>query len=153
MILIQRTDSSDSHFIALTDRLNEFLAVLNGEKHAFYSQYNRQDSLSTVVVAFRDDEPIGCGAFRSVDHETVEIKRMFVSPDVRGNGFGAQVLRELEIWAAEHGYSKAILETSRRLEPAVRLYSRSEYAVIPNYGPYVDVTDSVCMAKRLSQKQ
>jgi len=74
---------------------------------------------------------------------------MFVLPDIRGKGVAQSILAELESWAAELGYLTAVLETSKRLEPAVNLYKKSGYAFIPNYGAYVDVEDSVCMQKSL----
>ncbi|MGV3617434.1 MAG: GNAT family N-acetyltransferase [Fimbriimonas sp.] len=146
---IRRTDSDHPDFIRLYGKLTEFLAVLNGDQDTFYAQFNRVDGLPTVVLAYQEDIPIGCGAFRANGDGTVEIKRMYVEPAARGQGAGAAVLRELEVWATELGYAKAILETSRRLESAVRLYRRGGYEEIPNYGPYVDVADSVCFAKRL----
>jgi len=74
---------------------------------------------------------------------------MFVDPEARGQGIAAAILADLEAWATELGYQTAILETSKRLEPAVRLYLRSGYEVIPNYEPYVGIDDSVCMGKEL----
>lgn len=142
-----RTDSNHPDFLALCRQLDEFLAGLNGDRHAFYAQFNGTNALGTVVVAYGTTGPTGIGAFRAFDEDTVEIKRMFVAPELRGHGIGGFILAELEEWAAESGYGKSVLETSRRLEPAVNLYHRSGYSVIPNYGPYVDVEDSVCMAK------
>ena len=146
---IRRTDSNDADFLALVDRLNAFLADLNGEMDAFYAPNNVIDYLGTVVVAYGDDGPIGIGAYRAVDSSTVEVKRMFVEPDVRGRGTGAAILTELERWAIESGYQRAILETSRRLDSALSLYRRFGYLPIPNYEPYEDAEDSVCFRKDL----
>lgn len=146
---LRRTNSDDPDFVLLEGRLNEFLAVLNGEQDAFYAHLNRTDSLGTVVVAYGEEGPMGIGAFRPVDGDTVEIKRMFVEPFGRGRGTGASILAELEMWAAELEFARAILETSRRLTPAVGLYRRSGYTTIPNYGAYAGVEDSVCMEKPL----
>lgn len=148
-VQILRTDSSNPDFAALQRRLDEFLAVLNGDQDAFYAQHNKTNALPTVVVAYGEAGPVGIGAFRPIDDEAVEIKRMFVDPASRGTGAGEAILAELESWAKEAGYAKAVLETSKRLEPAIRLYTRTGYAVIPNYGPYVHVEDSVCMAKTM----
>ncbi len=151
MLRIQRTHADDPDFVALIEKLNAFLAVLNGEEHAFYSQFSLRDSLPYVVVAHLNDEPVGCGAFRP-NEMGAEIKRMFVNPSARGRGVGAAVLAELEKWASESGHTRAVLETSKRLEPAVALYQKAGYSVIQNYGPYVDVADSVCMEKDLPNR-
>lgn len=151
-IRIRRTSATDPEFVHLVGSLDAFLAELNGEQHSFYSQHNRSESLAGVLVASRDGEPVGCGAFRRLDEAAAEIKRMFVLPAERGAGIGRTILDSLEADAVEAGCSYARLETSKRLEAAVRLYSTSGYAVIPNYGPYAGVEDSVCMEKDLRDR-
>lgn len=145
-MVLKRTTSDDPDFRGLAARLTVFLAELNGEANDFYIQHNKSDGIPTVVVAYIDAQPVGCGAFRTVNDDVVEIKRMFVDPTLRGKGVGASILSELEVWASEMGATRAILETSRRLEPAVRLYQRS-YDRIDNYEPYVGIEDSVCFEK------
>jgi putative acetyltransferase len=148
-IRVRRTTSDDPEFLTLERALTEFLAELNGEKNSYYAQHNKAASLSNAVVAYADEQRVGCGGFRPVEDGGVEIKRMFVSPEVRSGGIGGAILRELEEWARELGYSRSMLETSKRLGSAVRLYEKSGYSVIPNYGPYVGVGDSVCMEREL----
>lgn len=150
MLEITRTDSDHPDFGPLVARLNAFLAEHNGEANTFYAQHNPTDGLPNVVLAHLDARPVGCGAFRRMDDGLVEIKRMFVDEASRGRGVAALILQALEAWAAELGATTAILETSVRLLPAVRLYQRSNYKIIPNYPPYVGVADSVCMEKPLS---
>ena len=48
------------------------------------------------VIARQGNRTIGCGGLRPVDKECVEIKRMFVRPDVRRRGGARQILRHLE---------------------------------------------------------
>lgn len=141
------TDASD--FVALVQKLDRLLTELNGPSDPFYSQHNRIETPQCAVVASLRGAPVGCGAFRAVDEDTVEIKRMFVEADSRGNGVGAAILAELEAWAAELGHTHAVLETSKRLTPAVKLYTRAGFVRIDNYGPYVGVDDSVCFRKTL----
>lgn len=150
MLRIERTESHHPDFEALASRLSQFLSVLNGDADDFYAAKNRVDGLPTVVVAYYNEAPVGCGAIREIDDHCVEIKRMFVDPAVRNHGIGKAILKELETWATELGFTSAVLETSRRLEPAISLYSRTGYFTIPNYGAYVDVADSVCMQKALA---
>lgn len=150
MVQIRRTTSDDPGFNLLIAKLTRMLAELNGEKDSFYVQHNHVEGVPTVVVAYVESVPVGCGAFRAIGRGQVEIKRMFVEPEYRGRGIAKLVLAELESWASELGAEKAVLETSRRLEPAVALYRRSGYRFIPNYEPYVDVEDSVCMERTLA---
>ncbi len=125
------------------------MAKINGEKDAFYSQFNQSNTIPNVVVAYVEGRPVGCGAHRPVDDHASEIKRMYVDPELRGSGIGKAILAELESWVSEQGFAKAVLETSKRLDTAVGLYAKAGYQVIPNYGPYVDAPDSVCMEKLL----
>jgi GNAT superfamily N-acetyltransferase len=74
---------------------------------------------------------------------------MFVLPEYRGKGIAGAVLAELETWAADLGYARCILETGQMQPEAIRLYLKSGYAIIPNYGQYAGVENSVCMEKIL----
>lgn len=135
--------------MALAAELTVLLAELNGEAQAFYGPLNNVAHVPHAILANADGRPIACGAFRLVDADIVEIKRMFVSPEWRGRGISKRVLAELETWAKEIGRQTAILETSKRLEAANQLYRKAGYNIIPNYGAYVDAPDSVCMKKQL----
>jgi ribosomal protein S18 acetylase RimI-like enzyme len=59
----------------------------------------------------------------------------------------------LENRAREQGYTALILETNGLLVPAMKLYESLGYMVIPNYGPYKDMPESVCMGKDLTKNQ
>jgi len=148
---IRRTDSADPHFQALVHQLDSYLTGINGEAHGFYSQYNKPQGLKHCVVAYLSDTPVGCGAFRPFPNEPiVEIKRMFVLPEARRSGVARAIVDALSSWAKEEGYERARLETSRRMEPAVTLYKSSGFEVIPNYGQYKDVEDSICMERQIN---
>ena len=149
MFLIQRTDSDNIYFRELVAMLDKFLAERDGQDHAFYAQFNKLESIKNAVVCFDDDEPVGCGAFKQYDETTVEIKRMFVKPSYRAKGAATKVLQELEKWAIENNFSSAILETVKNQPEAVALYRKNGYTIIPNFGQYKDVENSICMHKIL----
>ena len=69
--------------------------------------------------------------------------------EYRGNQIGRQLMESLEQLARDKGYSYLILESGEPLVAAMRLYRSLGYAVIPNYGQYVNMADSVCMKKKL----
>ncbi|MFN8283165.1 MAG: GNAT family N-acetyltransferase [Chitinophagales bacterium] len=144
---IKRTNSNDKDFQSLVRQLDAYLAIIDGEEHSFYAQYNKIDMLQHVVIVYHDEIAVGCGAFKHYDDESVEVKRMFVLPEFRGKGVAAAVLNELEIWAAESGYHYTVLETGKRQIEAVKFYQKSGYTVIPNYGQYENMENSVCMKK------
>jgi len=104
------------------------------------------------VVAWLNDEAVGCGAWRSLapsEPAVAEIKRMFVEPAVRGRGVSRAILKELEALARADGYSVVRLETGLRQPPALRLYETSGYRRIEPYGRYRDDPLSVCFEKTL----
>ncbi|MBS2097749.1 GNAT family N-acetyltransferase [Carboxylicivirga linearis] len=146
---IKRTHAEDPDFIELVRLLDADLAKRDGDEHAFYAQYNKIDNLKYVVVIVDKDKPISCGAIKHYDEISMELKRMFTLPTVRGKGVASLVLQELEIWTTQLGYSRCILETGIRQPEAIALYNKNGYSLIPNYGPYINVEDSRCFMKEV----
>lgn len=151
MLRLARTTSENADFRSLVQLLDQDLAERDGAEHSYYAQFNTIATLQHVVVAYQADEPVGCGAFKPFGVDAVEVKRMFVQPARRGQSVAQAVLAELEKWAGELGYASCVLETGKRQPEAIRLYERSGYAHIPNYGQYVGIENSVCMQKYLEQ--
>ena len=149
MITFLRTNSDNADFRSLVVLLDQDLAIRDGEDHAFYDQFNKIVNIQHVVVCYDDTKPIACGAFKAYDADTVEIKRMFVVPELRGHGLGGKVLKELELWALEEGFAACVLETGKKQPEAIALYTRSGYNITPNYGQYENVANSVCMKKEI----
>lgn len=150
MIHCTRTDSGNEDFRALVRLLDRELAERDGADHAFFAQFNKIDHIAHVVLAVDGDGlAVGCGALKAYTPGVVEVKRMFVPPDLRGRGIASRVLAALEEWARELGYPRCILETGERQPEAIALYRKNGYRVIPNYGQYAEVTTSVCFEKAL----
>lgn len=150
MFKISRTNSSNPDFIALVKRLDAYLAITDGEDHAFYNQFNKIDKINHVVVFYENDSAIACGAIKQVEtFATWEIKRMFVSDDMRGKGVASLLLKELELWAKELQVERLILETGKRQVEAVALYQKNSYTITENFGQYVGVENSICFEKLL----
>lgn len=149
MITLHRTDSTNIDFIELVGALDAELALRDGGEHSFYAQFNTIDKIRYVVVAYEDEQAVGCGAIKEFTPGVMEVKRMYTLPVYRGKGIAAKVLVELERWAAELDYEKCVLETGKRQPEAIALYEKSSYRVIPNYGQYVGVENSVCFEKKV----
>ncbi|MDO3427229.1 GNAT family N-acetyltransferase [Chryseobacterium sp. APV1] len=146
---IKRTDSSNKDFQNLVQLLDADLAIRNGEDHAFYDQFNKINMIKNCIVIYMDGIPAACGAFKKFDEETVEIKRMYTNPDFRKKGLATTTVKELEIWAKELNYTKAVLESSLEQNEALSVYEKSGYTRIPNYGQYIGIDKSVCYEKVL----
>src|SRR6056297_1435122 len=142
-----RTDSSNIDFIALVALLDADLALRDGEENVFYAQFNGMATLKHCVVSYENDIPVGCGALKPFDDTSMEIKRMNVAMDSRGKGIASLLLKELEKWVKELGYSAIVLETGLRQPEAISLYGKNKYQCIPNYPPYEQMANSVCFRK------
>lgn len=149
VITLKRTDNYHPDFKRLIALLDEYLSMRNGEEHAFYAPNNKLDHLNTAIIAYEGNLAVGCGCFKKIDDDTIEIKRMFVDPEIRGKGIASKIVYALEVWAKEIGYKCAILETGIDFDDAVNLYKKAGYRVIDNYGPYEGKAKSLCLKKIL----
>jgi DNA-binding MarR family transcriptional regulator len=91
-----------------------------------------------LLVATLGDEPVGCGALKYHGDAPAEVKRMWISPGVRGLGLGRRMLAELEAQAAARGVRTLRLETNRALTEAIGLYRSAGYREVSafNAEPY-----------------
>jgi len=149
MITFTRTIFSNPDF-------RNFIVALDNEYVVRYpfmagisNPFNIMDERARVMLAYDNEMPVACGAFRPVDEKTIEVKRMYTLPQSRNQGIGKRVLRELENWAREQGYSVSILETGINQPEAIAAYEKSGYVRIPKFPPYVNVNESICMQKSL----
>ena len=101
------------------------------------------------LVARQDGRAVGCGAIRLLDGSTAEAKRMYVQPDLRGQGVGRAVLASLEAAAREHGARRLVLETGVHQQEALALYRRAGFTEVGCWGEYATSPSSICMEKRL----
>ncbi|WP_144876834.1 GNAT family N-acetyltransferase [Microbacterium sp. 1.5R] len=114
------------------------------------------DDVPVFLVA-RDAEgrAVVCGGLRPLDDPDLgdavaEIKRMFATPEARGTGAAAALLRALEDEARGLGIRRLVLETGDAQPDAIRFYTREGYTPIPLYGHYVGSDLSLCFAKALT---
>jgi len=145
---IIRTNFQNQEFKKLVQLLNLDLAKRDGDAHPL-SQFNDISNLNCVVLALKKDKVIGCGAISEYDFNSMEIKRMYVSPKERGQRVGEKILSELENWSRELGSSRCILFMGSKQPEAGKLYKRNNYNFIEKYGKLKDIPDSICLAKDL----
>ena len=147
----EHTDGSNQDFIALCHELDAYLNHIVGgeENRAQYIPYNSPDGIHDVFVAYDGDIAFGCAAFKRYDDKTAEVKRVFIREEYRGQGISKKLMKLLEQTAKEQGYSGLILESGEILTEAMALYRKIGYRVIPNYGQYKDMPESICMRKEI----
>jgi GNAT superfamily N-acetyltransferase len=105
--------------------------------------------LGTFVIARADGRVVGCGAMRRLDEATAEVKRMYVEPELRGQGIARKILDHLEAAARVMGISRLVLETGIYQAEAIGLYRRVGFSPVHCWGEYEGVLTSVCFEKQI----
>lgn len=149
MIRLTRVSSNHPDFITLVKQLDKNLAITDGDDHAFYNQFNTLDSITHTIVGYTAATPVTCGAIKTFDLTTFEIKRMYTTDTARGNGYAVVVLNALEAWAKELDATRCVLETGINQHAAIALYKKCGYHRITNYGQYEGIEHSFCFEKVL----
>ncbi len=90
------------------------------------------------LIATLHGEPAGCGGIKFPAGAPAYIKRMWVSPAVRGLGLGRRLLAELEARAKARHAPAVQLETNQVLGEAIALYRSAGYREVPAFNdePY-----------------
>lgn len=150
----RRTDGKNKDFIENCIFLDMDLDRRVGKEvqRDKYNKYNQLDEIREAIVVYEDNKPIGGGAIRRYNDEDIELKRVFVHPECQGRGIGTKLVSLLVEWATELGCKRIILETGNILSEACAVYKKLGFQVIPNYGSYVNMPESVCMAKDMENK-
>lgn len=111
---------------------------IHGELDDFPARFE-----SVLVAETKDCEIVGVVALKDLTQYaagTCELKRMYVSPAVRGSSVGKRMVDQLVADAQARGYTRMLLDTLERLAPAVRLYTRCGFQRRSAYydNPYDD---------------
>ncbi|MCI8781418.1 MAG: GNAT family N-acetyltransferase [Lachnospiraceae bacterium] len=148
----KRTDGKDKDFIENCRLLDIDLDRRVGKKikRDKYKKFNQIDEIQQAIVVYEGNKAVGGGAIRRYNDEDIELKRVFVHAEYQGQGIGSKLVSLLIEWAMELGYKRMILETGELLAESCAVYKKLGFQVISNYGPYVDMEESLCMAKELN---
>lgn len=87
----------------------------------------------TLVLAFNDDELVGCVGVRPIDDEMAEMKRLFVRPSGRGLGLGRSLAESAIRFATVTGYERMRLDTLPQMDRAQDLYRSLGFMPIDAY--------------------
>ena len=114
-------------FIAYHESIHELKDMDDIQKSYF-------ENGGTFLAMFEDGEMICTGAIRRLDHETCELKRLWLLTEYHGQGLGYRMLRELLSIAREMGYKRVRLETDPEAQRrAWNFYKRIGFHEIPRY--------------------
>jgi putative acetyltransferase len=89
-----------------------------------------------MLIAMEAGDAKGVGAYRPLDDDVAEIKRMYVVPSSQGKGVGRLLLDRLIAEARAAGHRRLRLDTDRAsMAGAIRLYRSVGFVEIAPYGP------------------
>ena len=145
------TDGNNEDFQKFYLKTEEFYSsIVGGRKNReAFIPYNISESISHVLIASVSGVAVGCAGLKVYSDFDVEIKRVWVDPEYRGNHISTAMMDSLEEKAVELGFKRAILQTRPQMEEAVHLYTKRGYVLTDNYPPYDKLEGAICFAKEL----
>lgn len=126
--------------------LNSVLKEITGaDGTASFSFSDVETEESAFLIAYIDEKPTGCGAFRKISNDVAEIKRVYAR---RNNvGIGSKIVEALEDKARNLGYKKIVLETRVQNKRAIEFYKKLGYQQCDAYGKYIGKSYAYCFEK------
>lgn len=150
MIIVAETDPRDPATVALLKQSHALMEELFPPEDNFYLDVNDLVDPSIKFYTAREDGTVlGTGAI-ALKTDYAEVKSMFVSPDARGKGVAAAILRQLEDTARDAKATIMKLETGNVLHAAHRLYERHGFTRCDVFPPYNAAGSSIFMEKPLT---
>ena len=130
-------------------KLDAYYFTLVGEIQNRYAAPNRPENMTALAVAYEGDTPIACGAWKWLDEDTAELKRLYVLPEFRRKGVARGLIEVLEVHAAAAGASRMILETAVDTTDSHQLYLAAGYRLTDYYGSPAGEANCLCFHKNL----
>ena len=136
-------------FRALAALLDAYYFTLVGDIQLKYAEPNRPENMNVLLVVYEGEEAIACGAWKAVDSETAEIKRIYVLEAYRRRGVAGALIRALEESVAGSGRKKLILETAVDTTGSHQLYLSLGYKLRDYYGSPAGADNCMCFHKEI----
>lgn len=86
-----------------------------------------------LLLAWHEQQVVGCVAFRPIDDHTCEMKRLFVKPGLRSLKLGRQLVESICHQAREQGYRKMLLDTLPSMKAAIKIYESFGFKPVEPY--------------------
>lgn len=150
-VVYKWTDGSNEDFHRFYLKTEEYYSSIVGgvKNREGFVPYNISASITRVLIAYVDGAAAGCAGLKTYSENEIEIKRLWVDPEYRGNHIAGELMDRIEKRAKYFGYEKAILQTRPQMKEAVNLYKNRGYVLIDNYPPYDKLEGAICFAKTL----
>ena len=80
-----------------------------------------------VWIALAGDRVVGSVALRRIGAAEIELKRMYLRPEIRGRGVGRKLLQMAIAWGREHRIARITLDTTEDMQAARHLYETNGF--------------------------
>lgn len=130
---------SDKQVLELFSEHDDYMIDFLGNDKDCYTRYSTAENIENVWVAYEENMPIGCVAYRTKSDDTGEVKRLFIRSGYRGQGISKAMLSEVKKHAKARGCTKLFLDTRITLEPAVSLYRGFGFEITFQQGLYIQM--------------
>ena len=147
MVNIQFVGPESQDFRQLAAQLDAYYYTLVGEIQNRYAEPNRPENMSALAVVYAENIPIAIGAWKQIDGQTAEIKRIYVLPAYRRRGVASRLIPALEDHAYAMGKRKFILETATTTDDSHKLYLSLGYKIADYYGSPAGEDNCLCFVK------
>lgn len=151
-ITIKRADPCAPDILALIVALDRLMAKLYAAEDSFLVPPTELAGPgSHFFAAYLNGEAMGCAGLLEREQAYAEVKRVFVSPAVRGHGLGRRLLGALETAAREREIPCLRLESGDAQPDALALFEALGFYRRDRFGDYPeDIPRSVFMEKILA---
>ena len=100
-------------------------------------------------VALDGDIPVGSIAIKPLSEDASELDAMYVTPEFRGTGVAQKLMRTVEEYARQQGFTLIRLRTGAPQPESVRFYQKMGFRRIPSFGRWVKDDTAWCFEKEL----
>ena len=130
---------TDPSVLQLFSEHDDYMIEFLGDDKWCYTRYSENENIENVWVAYSDDIPIGCIAYRKKSDGVGEVKRLFIRSEYRGRGISKKLLDTVECYVKKHGCHTLFLDTRITLEPAVSIYRSFGFSLVFQQGQYIQM--------------
>ncbi|MBO4494569.1 MAG: GNAT family N-acetyltransferase [Clostridiales bacterium] len=100
-------------------------------RHAFYNDIEKYFDRFWCLLS--EGRVLGTVAVKRLDETTSELKALYLSPELRGKGYGYKLLDLAVLYAREKGYKRIVLDSMSHYTAALNLYEKYGFTCIKRY--------------------
>ena len=110
--------------ISVQDNATGFIQNINYREHIQRMIKELRANNGDIYVLKRNERVVGMGALKKVDHSTVEMCKLHLCPNLKGQGLGKKLALALIDFAKEKNYTKVNLHVTKTQKEAIGLYEK-----------------------------